>query len=349
VSALEAAGDTPPAAQRAEALLLAGWIEASTGRLELAREHVDTAIAIAEAIDHVELRARGAYYLAYVVSHDGDWANGLELTDRSDLLYAGLDRPWDRAANALFASRAAISARDLDRAAAARDHVLATLEAVDDPWLHVRGEAMLGEFARVEQRFYDAVAHLARAAETSRRLGFAQTEAYQVSNLGRAQCQAGDYDASAATLALAVEKAEATGDVRLAALARIHLGRVLRALGRRDEARVTLEATVAWHRGVGGGEQAQLGEVLLAAEDAHDDAADAEERLIELLASACRDANAPVEVFALDALARIAADPQEAAALQERADARMSDASHFITERDRVDRITPPRARSLAR
>jgi hypothetical protein len=146
-----------------------------------------------------------------------------------------------------------------------------------------------------------------------------------------------------------VEKAEATGDVRMAALARIHLGRVLRALGRRDEARVTLEATVAWHRGVGGGEQAQLGEVLLAAEHAHDDATDAEERLIELLASARRDGNAPVEVFALDALARIAADPQEAAALQERADARMPDASHFITERDRVDRITPPRERSLAR
>ena len=184
-------------------------------------------------------------------------------------MYAGLDRPWDRAANALFASRAVISARDLGRAAAARDHVLATLHAVDDPWLHVRGEAMLGEFARIEQRFDDAVAHLARAAETSRRLGFAQTEAYQVSNLGRAQCQAGDYDAGAATLALAVEKAEATGDVRLAALVRIHLGRVLRALGRRAEARVTLEATVAWHRGGRGGEQAPLGEVLLAAEDAH--------------------------------------------------------------------------------
>ena len=348
-SALEAAGDMPPAARRAEALLLTGWIEASTGRLELAREHADTAIAIAMAINDVELRARGAYHLAYVVSHEGDWAHALELTDRSDLLYAGLDCPWDRAANALFASRAAISARDLDRAAAARDHVLTTLHAVDDPWLHVRGEAMLGEFARIEHRFDDAVAHMTHAAETSRRLGFAQTEAYQVSNLGRAQCQAGDYDAGAATLALAVEKAEATGDVRLAALSRIHLGRVLRALGRRDEARATLEATVAWHRGIGGGEQAQLGEVLLAAEDAHDAVADAEERIVAILASACRDGNAPVEVFALDALARIAADPQEAAALQERADARMPDASHFIAERDRVDRITPPRARSPAR
>jgi predicted ATPase/DNA-binding SARP family transcriptional activator len=349
MSALEAAGDTPPAAQRAEALLLTGWIEASTNRLDLAREHIDTAIAIAEASDHVELRARGAYYLAYIVSHDGDWAHALELTDRSELLYTGLDRPWDRAANALFASRAAISARDLDRAAAARDHVLATLDAVDDPWLHVRGEAMLGEFARIELRFGDAVAHIALAAETSARLGFAQTEAYQVSSLGRAQCQAGDYDAGATTLALAVEKAETTGDVRLAALTRIHLGRVLRALGRRDEARATLEATVAWHRGVGGGEQAQLAEVLLVAEDARGADADAGERLTDILTSARRDANAPVEVFALDALARIAVDPQEAAALQEQADARMTDASHFITERDRVDRITPPRARSQAR
>ena len=72
---------------------------------------------------------------------------------------------------------------------------------------------------------------MGRAAETSRRLGFRQTEAYQLSSLGRAQCQAGDYDAGAATLELAIEKAEATGDVRLAALARVHLGRVLRALG----------------------------------------------------------------------------------------------------------------------
>ena len=104
---------------------------------------------------------------------------------------------------------------------------------VDDPWLHVRRDAMLGELARIEHRFDDAVVHIGRAAETSGRLGFLQTEAYQLSSLGRAQCQAGDYAAGAATLELAIEKAEATGDVRLAALARVHLGRVLRALGQR--------------------------------------------------------------------------------------------------------------------
>ena len=73
--------------------------------------------------------------------------------------------------------------------------------------------------------------------ETSRALGFRQTEAYQLSSLGRAQCQAGDYPTGAATLELALAKAEATGDVRLAALVRVHLGRVLRALGEAEAAR----------------------------------------------------------------------------------------------------------------
>ena len=61
------------------------------------------------------------------------------------------------------------------------DHVQHWLRTVDDPWLHVRGEAVLGELARIQHRFDDAVAHLGRAAETSRRLGFLQREAYQLS------------------------------------------------------------------------------------------------------------------------------------------------------------------------
>ena len=299
LAALDAAGDAAPARDRAGALLLAGWIEASTGQLELAREHVAAARALA---DDVDLQARADYYLAYVVSHDGEFAQALELTDRSDALYAGLDRPWDQAANWLFAARAAISAGDRARAAAARDQVEHWLARVDDPWLHVRREAILGELARLEHRFDDAVLHLGRAAETSGRLGFLQTEAYQLSSLGRAQCQAGDYEAGAATLELAIEKAEATGDVRMAALARVHLGRVLRALGRDAAARAALEAAAAWHRAAGGGEQAALGECLLAALDA-----DAP-RLTALLDDARRDDDAPVEVFALDALARLAAD-----------------------------------------
>jgi len=83
-----------------------------------------------------------------------------------------------------------VAARALEES---RDQVEHWLRTVDDPWLHVRRDAMLGELARVDHRFDAAVEHIARAAEISGRLGFLQTEAYQVSSLGRAQCQAGDY------------------------------------------------------------------------------------------------------------------------------------------------------------
>ena len=334
LAALAAAGDAAPARERAVALLLASWIEASTGHLELARRHITGARELA---DDADLEARCGYYLAYVVSHHGEWQQALELTARSRELYEALDRPWDQAANALFAARAAISAGDRTRAAAARDEVEHWLGVVDDPWLSVRHDAMLGELARVEHRFDEAVQHIGRAAKASGRLGFLQTEAYQVTILGRAQCQAGDYDAGAATLQLGIAKAEATGDVRLAALGRVHLGRVLRSLGDAAGARAALEAASAWHREAGGGEQAALGDCLLAALDAADGVPGSEQRLVALLDAARASGDAPVEVFALDALG-----------LYEAADRRMAAASHFITERDRTDarhRADAPRRR----
>jgi predicted ATPase len=188
-AALDAAGDTAPARDRAEALLLAAWLGASTGDLELARTHIGVATAIAEAIGDVDLQARCCDYLAYVVSHDGEFQRAMALTDRSRSLYADLDRPWDQAASSLFAARAAISDGDHERSVEACDYVERCLRAVDDPWLHVRRDATLGELARIQHRFDDAVGHIARAAETSGRLGFKQTEAYQLSSLGRAHAR----------------------------------------------------------------------------------------------------------------------------------------------------------------
>jgi hypothetical protein len=199
---------------------------------------------------------------------------------------------------------------------------------------------MLGEFARLQRRFADAVDDIARAAETSQRRGYRQTEAYQLASLGRAQCQAGDYSTGAATLRLAVDKAEAIGDVRMAALARVHLGRVLRPLGDTTGARLALESAATWHRAAGGGEQARLGDCLLAAMDAGDGVPGAAQRLGDLLDLARRHDDPHVEVFALDALAALAdrdGDSSSARSLHAQADERMRVADHFITERDRVD------------
>ena len=68
LAALDAAGEAAPARERATALLLAAWIEASTGDLEPARAAHRRGDRAATAGD-VDLQARCAYYLAYVVSH----------------------------------------------------------------------------------------------------------------------------------------------------------------------------------------------------------------------------------------------------------------------------------------
>ena len=156
----------------ASALLLAAWIEASTGDLELARRHIAAATELAEEIHNVDLQARCSYYLAYVVSHQGEFRQAMELTARSCAIYDGLDRPWDQAATWLFAARAAISAGDQERSVEAAHQVQRWVGTLDDPWLQVRSDAMLGELARIQHRFHDAVLHIGRAAETSRRLGF---------------------------------------------------------------------------------------------------------------------------------------------------------------------------------
>jgi predicted ATPase/DNA-binding SARP family transcriptional activator len=340
LTALESAADVAPVLDRAGALLLAAWIEASTGHLEPAREHIAEAQSLAEEARDPDLQARCSYYLAYVVSHHGDFRRALELTDHSRSIYDTLDRPWDQAASWLFAARAAISAGDQGRSVDGAEHVQRWLREVDDPWLHVRADAMLGDLARLQGRLADAVEHIGRAAERSRQLGFQQTEAYQVMSLGRAQAQAGDYPAGSATLRLAIDKAQATGDVRLMALARVNLGRVLRATDDDAEARAALEAATAWHREAGGGEQAVLGECLLAAIDAADQVPDAEERLVAILDEARQADDAPAEVFALDALARTAAavgDNDLARARGEAADRRLAAAAHVITELDRTD------------
>ena len=220
VAALDAAGDAAAPCDRADALLLAAWIEASTGRLDQARDHIAAATEVAETIHDVDLQARCCYYLAYVVSHDGEFRRALELTDRSDRLCTpswtgrGIRPPTG-------CSPPALRSRPTTKRAAWKLSITSSV-GYGSSMIHgcaFVADAVLGELARIQRRFDDAVIHLSRAAEASQRLGFRQTEAYQLSSLGRAQCQAGDYESGVDSFELAIVKAEATGDVRLAALA----------------------------------------------------------------------------------------------------------------------------------
>ena len=61
LTALDAAGDAARPQDRARALLLAAWIEASTGHLELARNHIAAATDLAER--DRRLRSAGALLL----------------------------------------------------------------------------------------------------------------------------------------------------------------------------------------------------------------------------------------------------------------------------------------------
>ncbi len=83
-----------------------------------------------------------------------------------------------------------------------------------------------------------------------------------------------------------------------------------------------------------------MGDCLLAAMNAAAGSADAEQRLVAILDEARRNDDTHVEVFALDALARITAeagDTKTARELCETADRRMGAVSHFITDLDRID------------
>ena len=122
MTALDAATDEDPG-DRAAALLLAAWIEASSDNVAKALGHVTEAAELAAATRgrrppgtlRLLPRVRGIPRRRLPA---GAGAHRAQPT-----LYEGLDRPWDQAANALFEARAAISAGDVERSLEARDQV----------------------------------------------------------------------------------------------------------------------------------------------------------------------------------------------------------------------------------
>ena len=214
------------------------------------------------------------------------------------------------------------------------------LEEVGDPWLIVHMEAMLGGVAQSDRRFSDACDHFGRAAEASCRQGFAGAEAYHLANLGRAQQQLGDLDASVDTLRRAIETARAAGDLRVATLARLWLAQVLRRRGDTDEALALAREAQGWYLASGGGDHSRLADCLVAAVDETRAPNDTVRTLETVLAEAREAGDREVEVLALDALARRQAengDLEQALAGLGDADAVMAAGGHRLVDSDRVD------------
>lgn len=335
--------DTEPS-ERAAALLIAGWLEASAGNVALARTDLDEADTIADQRDSEELRAHVARHRAFVSLQQGLPEAALAFAVASVATYRRLNLPWETAASLVLAAYGALMLGDT--AAAARDgaEAITILTALGDSWGLVHAKAMLGGIAQAERRFDDAIDALSDAAQESQTLGFLGQAALHLGSLARAQQRAGRPAEASASLVKALAAATASGDFRMAATARLNLARLLRGNGNGSAAVSLLRENLAWYAGAGGGDGALLSRCVLAAETKDTDSLQA------VLALARTDQNHLVTILALDALARLSAEEGEhahATELVAQADALHPAVAHLLDDADRPDRgsalqISPP-------
>ena len=320
---------------RATALLLAGWLEASAGDVALARSDLDAAARLAGDLPDKTLVADVERHRAFLAIQQGAPDRVLAAAAASLATYRPQGLAWPTAASLLLAAYGSLMLGDTATATRDATEAVGILEPVDDSWGLVHAEAMLGGIAQAEHRFGDAVVALSRAAEESQRLGFTGQAALHLAGLARARHRAGDLDGAAASFLQAVDAANAGGDGRLAATARLHLARLLRSRGEGEDAVVLLEENQRWYERAGGGEGALLTRCLLYAESGDGSALEA------VLAEALAQGNDEVRVHALDALAAAAAregDASGARCLLDEADALAPAVGHLVDEADRTDR-----------
>jgi tetratricopeptide (TPR) repeat protein len=318
------------AANDAAGLLLAGWLEAAGGNLDDATADLERGMALGGD----EHRATGELYLSFVRTQQGRPAEALALLDRCRAAFRRDGLVWEQGASHLLSAWALIATGSTAAGKAACDEALRLLRPLGDQWALNHGEGMLGELAQAQQRYADAAVHLRRAADATHRLGFAAAEAHHLANLGRAHEQNGDTPAAVALYTRAAATAQATGDLRTAALADARLARALR-LADPATARAAAERAYDFYGGAGGGDALLLTRYVLAAMDADPD------RLAEIVADARTAHDIEVVVLALDALARLRAERGDAAGARTtraEADAAMAGARHLLTDRDRPDR-----------
>ena len=331
--AVTAAGAQAPLGAQAEALLVAGWLEASAGDVELAQQDLDRVAELGTTLGDQHVMADVRRHTAFLRIQQGRPQDVLAETGASLVVYRDSGFTWETAASLVLAAYGSIMLGDTGSATAAAEESVGLLRPLADSWGMVHAEGMIGAIAQAEHRFDDAATALAGAAAESERLGFLGQAALHLTRLGRVEQQRGNPDGAAETLTRAMSAAQRSGDLRIAATARTTLARLMRASGDDVVAAALLEQTDRWYRTAGGGDGALLVRGMLAAIADDGD-------LDGVLAEARRTGDREAELVALDGLARRAETQDDRAAatrLLAEADELHAGLGHLVDEADRTD------------
>ncbi len=336
---------------------LAAWL-GSANDIAAARVEADAALELGRSIgEPVERRCRVA--LAFVLIQQRLAGDVLETvkplleppvppTPAPAPAPAGLDRndAWYGAAAWRLAAHAWLVLGDAGRAGEAGGRAEELLAGVGDDWALAHLANLRGVLAQTAGRYGEATGHLRAAVEASGRLGFRAAQALHLTNLARSLELGGDGEAAVGTYGEAVEAALAARDLRIVALARTGLGRLLRARGDRSGAEEAITAADTWFARAGGGEGALLAGALVAALAAEAGDGEALARLDGLATLTRSEGEHEAELVALDALARHRAgvDPEAARALLAAADRLAASGLVPVGDGERVDAAV---ARSL--
>jgi predicted ATPase/DNA-binding SARP family transcriptional activator len=326
--------DAAPSRDRVAALLLAAWLEASAGDVALAQANLDEAQALAGQLDDDVLVADSHRHQAFLAIQQGKSDLVLQSAAASLATYRPRALAWHTAASMLLAAFGHLMLGNTRSATREGTEAAALLSGLGDSWGVVHAQALLGGIAQAEGRFGDAAQALEHAADESGTLGFVGQAALHRASLARVQQQADDPRA-AASYQRAIREANAGGDGRLAATARLNLARLRRTEGDPSSATELLEENQRWYAAAGGGDFALLTDTLLAA------VRDDPKQLGAALQAARADRNVEVQVLALDALARLAAasgDEAAATSLLAEADTLAPHVTHLLDEHDRIDK-----------
>ena len=322
-----------PTRERATACLLAGWLEASAGNVALAESDLDRAAELAAELNDAVLVADVDRHRAFLAIQQGRPDVVLDRSAASLAAYGPLGLPWRTATSLVLSAYGHLMVGDTAGATRAGTEALAVLGPIGDSWGMAHAGALLGGIAQAEHRYDDAVRALARAADESATMGFLGQAALHRASLARVQQRLGD-PAAVASYQQAIREALSVGDGRLTATARLNLARLLRGAGQGAEAVALLKENQRWYESAGGGDFALLTDCVLAA--ARDDGG----ALRSVLDEARATSHVEVQVFALDALARLAAESDDLATsgkLLAEADRLAAQVAHVVDEADRID------------